>query len=277
MAVDLIMKSSLVRKTLDNITVLFVAFENFQNYVNFREHDFFKKENLRTEISQSKNLSNNKKDNPMSSSTRVNTDNIHSINVDKIFNSPQKNKNKNLSSTNNGKKEGVIKNTHTNFNKKDNYMIFNTKPYLDENVKDEKFDKMKLEKLKTDSNQNNANYKLPPVLNTETNFRQSDNKRINYFKNMFNGDESRKNSNRLSLNDFKDSTNKLPIKVISLDNKNSQMKNIEDHSEDEDSNKFSINHFDEKYESDFKSKYNHENMVKKFEEQLNSKKLHTEI
>lgn len=194
MGVDLIMKSSLVRKTLDNITVLFVAFENFENFINKRnkEYEIYQKQNLKTDVN-------------------INNTNIPSI-------GPRKNTN--YSSTSRAQTE--------------------------------------TENLNLNNNNNN---KLPLVLNTEVNFRKSENKK-NRFKNIFNeGDEFTNNNNNKNLNNInnkKESSHKMPNRKFYLEKKKLHSKNIE-----------------ENYNNN--KNLNEEISFDHIEDKVISKKLHTEI
>lgn len=262
MGVDLVMKSSLVRKTLDNITVLLVAFENFDNYINKRnkEYELVKKDNLKTEISQPKKFRFGV-NSLYSSASRIETDNFNCFNVEKIFNKTSNNKEMEKGNKFNLNKN---KNTITNFQKNnENYMGFNIKPYSEENYGTQRTNRLNFEKMK---NENINNNKLPPVLNTESNFRQSEDKRNNLFKNIFNAnDENMKYLNKIGMNEYMNRTNKIPIKLNSFENK--KFSNQEEDDISEDSNTISFDNIENVCESsDFKSKYNHEKTFKNFEE-----------
>ncbi len=187
MGVDLIMKSSLVRKTLDNITVLFVGFENFENFINKKIKDIEgynnKKEILKTEdpklskkISEGKDVSNC----ASGSGMRMKTENIV-IDSDEIYNKTFKNKEFDYKDGfKNGKGIVIdIKNkankTRKNLeiididiNNKEISSGYDIKSSMENplNLNSPKRIKMVLDKIKND----NIN-KLPQVLYTENNFR----------------------------------------------------------------------------------------------------------
>jgi hypothetical protein len=180
MGVDLIMKSSLVRKTLDNITVLFIGFENFENFINKKLKDIegYKKENLKTEEPKlSRKISEGKDTNYIStSSIRMKTENIV-INSDEIFNRTSKNKEFDHKD---GYGNGIgikikanklrinIDSIEADINNKEISSGFDKKSSMENplNLNSPKRNKMVLDKIKND----NIN-KLPQVLYTENNFR----------------------------------------------------------------------------------------------------------
>jgi len=169
MGVDLIMKSSLVRKTLDNITVLFVAFENFESFINKRLKDIegYKKENLKTEETKLSRKISEGKDNSIYSALRVETENV--INSDRIFNKISRNKD--IDNKDNIKNKGNrtrinIKSIETDLYKKEISSGFDVMPCLENNFGSPKRNKIVIDKIK-----NEKKNRLPPVLYTENNFR----------------------------------------------------------------------------------------------------------
>jgi hypothetical protein len=293
MGVDLIMKSSLVRKTLDNITVLLITFENFDNYLNKkrREFDIIKYENLniKTEVSQSnkKRLDSLGNDNNIisSSSKILETENHHSINVDRLLNLSSRNsmdkEDKKNFQLNKNKYKNTLSNLKIDSNKK-SFIQDNNKNHGGQRIVKINFDKLKIENITNNVNYN-INRKLPPVIvmNTENNFRESDDKKINLYKNIFNLDEKKRRLNKLSLNDLKNNSKKIPIpiKLISLENKRSTSINVNFDSRNknhvnDDIEIYNNNNFDDEDEysniisfdkiedrvldnNDFKSKYFH--------------------
>lgn len=265
MGVDLIMKSSLVRKTLDNITVLFVAFENFDNYVNRRnkEYEIYLKETTNTEEKLTPSSNNdtrmNNMQNTITSNSRVDTEITN-------FNNGNNNSEKN-STYNENKEIGNFNMLKTSQKSTKICINRNSNIYKDENTTATDFMKrLNFEKVKNDTAKI-----LPPVLNTESNFRQSDGKRNNIYKSMFKDEELKKNFNRRSL----DKKEKIPFKkIFSLEKRKFNSKYLD---ENEDSNKFSSDN-NNLQSSDYKSKYHHEKIVKRIDDvNVMSKKLHTEI
>lgn len=275
MGVDLIMKSSLKRKTLDNVTVLLIVFENLENFLKkkFKDIDIYKKENLKTEETRQKRMSCDGKD-ISSSATRVETDNF--ISTDKIYNKTYKNfKDSDKDLLKKSKKNKIsFKNTLNDFNRRDFEII----PNSDSKFKSPKRNRVVLDKIKNDKGN-----KLPPVLYTENNFRESENNKNNFFRNYLYSsvDDFKKNSNSGQFDKFKigqDSSKKIPIKVISLNSKKKNNNNFNNNYEEEDSDA-DLNDANEenKFTSrDFKNKFfNDINRVK--EDKINYKGVYTDI
>ena len=245
MGVDLIMKASLVRKTLDNITVLMIAFENFETFINTRnkEFDTYKKEKLLTEELHIKKILNEGKD-ISSSALRVETENI--LNSNNPFNKTYKLKEENENLKNKGNKTKVnFKSTEVDF--------------LKTQSSDPKGGSPKKNNLKGN--------KLPPVLYSENNFRESDNS--NFKKSVYNNEDLKKNIYYDKLNMGGVPSKKVPIKVIKKDYDNEN--DSEDMFEQVEENAFGT--------TDFKSKYNHEKnrMKKNDDEKITMRRFNTEI
>lgn len=297
MGVDLIMKSSLVRKTLDNITVLLIGFENLENFIinrnkekdkEQRELDNYKHNTLKTEETKLKRKSSEGKD-ISSSLTRLETDNI--ISSDKIYNKTSRNlmdfegnnskEKKNKNKLNNFK--GTTGNDFFNTNKKDKKEIstgfagFEVTP-MNENTLSfgsPKRNRIVLDRIKNDKINLN---KLPPVLYTENNFREMNNNENNknniYRSSIYNSNTENKNGHFEKLKIFgMENSKKIPIKVISLNSKKTGNNN----NNEEENNISSDNEYFEQIEENNFGNLEPKNFKSKIPQEKNKNKKDVKI